>query len=395
MSDDIETETVASPEPITDINPKDLLHTGSTLLNLILTGNPHGGFLCGKYFFLVGDSQSGKTFLCMTCLAEATINPAFNNYRFIYDNIEDGMLMNTDELFSEEVADRMEPPATLNNKPVFSDTVENFYYNLDDALFAAGWDSKKRKLTGDPNARPFIYILDSQDALDSEAATAKFHAHKAATRKRKGREAGEPTEGDGKDEKVAGSYGDGKAKKHSEGLRHAIKGLTKTGSILIIVSQTRDNLNPYEPKKTRSGGKSLKFYACCEVWSSVVQQITKDVNDIKRKVGVRVKLESKKNRITGVLAEAEIDIYPSFGIDDMGTCVDYLVEEGFWEKASGAQLIKANGLDMTATREKIIRRIEKGNLEDKVRGLCGKCWAQVQAACALKRKNRYAKREPE
>jgi len=76
------------------LTAKDYLSTGSTLLNLACTGFPERGFIKGHYYFIVGDSTSGKTWLSLTCLAEASINPNFKNYRFIYDNAEDGALMN-------------------------------------------------------------------------------------------------------------------------------------------------------------------------------------------------------------------------------------------------------------------------------------------------------------
>jgi len=354
------------------INRKDLLSTGSTLLNLACTGDPSGGFLCGKYYFLVGDSASGKTFLSMTCFAEATINPRFKQHRLIYDNIEDGMLMDLDTLFNEEVADRVEPPSRNGDTPVYSDTIESFYYHLDDAI---------------DDGRPFIYVLDSMDALDSEAADKKFGLNKKAFRKKQARQRGEASEGE-KEEKVAGSYGDGKAKKNSEGMRKAMKGLRKTGSILIVLSQTRDDIGAqYAGTKTRAGGRALRFYATTEIWSSVAMQLKKNVNDIERKVGVRVKLAVRKNRITGKLADVETDIYPSFGIDDLGTCVDYLVEEGWWPQPK--QTINAKELGIEATRDKLIRVIEKRGAEKQVQAICGACWKAVDDACALKRKNRY------
>lgn len=344
----------------------DLLSTGSTLLNLANTGSPFGGFPKGKYFFIVGDSASGKTFLSMTCFAEAVANPSFAEYRLIYDNTEDGMLLDLDALFNEATADRVEPPAReKDGTPRYSETIEEFYYHLDDAV-AAG--------------RPFVYVLDSMDALDSEAAEKKFARHKKAHHRARG---DEPAE------KVAGSYGDGKAKLNSQGLRKALRGLREKGSILIIISQTRDDIGSMFPgAKTRAGGRALRFYATNEIWSKVVKTHTKDVLGKRRKLGVRVGLEVKKNRINGRLGYVEVDIYPDYGIDDLGSCVDYLVEEGYWPKEG--QTIECRGLDgLSGTREKVIRVIEKRNLEDTVRCLCGKCWAEVQAACALKRKNRY------
>ena len=84
----------------------------------------------------------------------------------------------------------------------------------------------------------------------------------------------------------------------------------------------------------------------------------------------------------------EIDIFPSFGIDDLGTCVDYLVEEGFWPCTK--LTIDAKGLNISGTREKIIRAIEKKGMAGKLRELCGQCWNEVESACDLQRKNRYA-----
>lgn len=349
--------------PVVAPTRKNLLSTGSTLLNLACSDNHHGGFLKGKYYFLVGDSASGKTFLSMTCFAEAVYHRRFKNYRLIYDNVEDGCLIDLASLFSEKVADKVEPPSVdEEGAPKYSSTIEEFYYHLDDA-------NKK--------GTPFIYVLDSMDALSSGAEINKFEEHKKAFQ-------------EGKDS--AGSYGDGKAKKNSEGLRKALAGIRSNGSILIILCQTRDNITGigYE-KKTRSGGRALKFYATMEIWSSIVGSIRKNVNGKDRQVGVKVRLQIKKNRITGKLQEATVPIYPSYGIDDLGSCVDYLLEEGYWETRKNT--IVAKGLNLEGTREKLIAKIEENKLEDEVRSLVGKCWKEVDQACSLKRKKRYTDEE--
>ena len=143
------------------LSSKDFLGTGSTLLNLACTGKPFCGFAKGKYYFIVGDSISGKTFLSLTCLAEADLNPNFDKYRFIFDNAEDGALMDIKKFFGLGVSNRIECPGVdkegYNRK--YSTTIEEFYYHVDDAI--------KR-------GRPFIYILDSMDSLSSEAEQDKF-----------------------------------------------------------------------------------------------------------------------------------------------------------------------------------------------------------------------------
>jgi len=54
------------------------LSTGSALLNLAISGQADVGMLPGYYYYFVGDSNSGKTWIARTCLAEATINTNYD-----------------------------------------------------------------------------------------------------------------------------------------------------------------------------------------------------------------------------------------------------------------------------------------------------------------------------
>ncbi len=333
------------------------LSTGCTLLNMALTGDPRRGFLTRHYYLLVGDSNSGKTFTSMTCFAEATQNEFFKNHRLIYDNIEDGMLMDVERLFGPEVERRLRPPAGSIEDPQFSETIEDFYYHVDDAI-------KKGK--------PFIYVLDSMDSLSSHDEQKKFDEQKTAHR------AGKTT---------AGSYGDGKAKKNSGNLRKVLAGLRKTDSILIIICQTRDNLTGWGDPKSRSGGKSLRFYATTEIWTTPIGQIKKTVRGKERKIGIKVGIQTKKNRITGKLHEVETSIIPTYGIDDIGSCIDYLCSEGWWKKIKDSSNIKAGEFG-TVSREKLVRIFDDGKFST-LRKEVAACWEAVEAACAIKRSARY------
>lgn len=333
------------------------LSTGSTLLNLACSGKQDGGLLPGRYYLLVGDSASGKTFLSMTCFAEAVINPAFRDYRLIYDNVEDGMLLDLAALFNKRTARRVLPPAGTRANPCYSTTVEEFYYHIDDAV---------------QKGKPFIYVLDSADALTSEAEDTRFEENKQAF---------------GRGREAKGSYGDGKAKLHSQGLRRALAGLRATRSILIILSQTRDNIGFGFETKTRSGGRALRFYATVEIWTSVAKKIKKEIKGKQRQIGVELLLQVKKNRITGKLPDVPAYIYPSYGIDDTGANVDYLCSEGWWKKKNG--VIQATELGLSAQREPLIKAIEAQGKIDELRKLVGQCWADIDSACALERSRRY------
>ena len=347
-----------SSEP--PVLPTDLLSTGSTLLNLACSGDRRGGFAKGKYHFLVGDSASGKTWLSLTCLAEASINPEFDNYRFIYDNAEDGALMDMERFFGSGVAERIESPSIdEDGLPDYSSTIEEFYFNVDDAI---------------QDQRPFIYILDSMDALSSANEQDKFQEEKEAIRKGK---------------TTTGSYGDGKAKKNSANLRKLMPHLRRSGSILIIINQTRDNLGFGFEKKTRSGGHALRFYATLEIWSSNKGKMKRTVRGKEREIGITAKIQVKKNRFTGRLRTVELPLYHSFGIDEVGSCVDFLVAEKHWKKTTK---IDAHDFDVSFSRDKLIAYIQEENLEGDLSEIVGEVWDSVEKECSVNRKFRYEKK---
>jgi len=333
------------------LKPEDFVSTGSTLLNLAITGSVDKGFFKGGYFHFVGDSTSGKTFLCMTVLAEAAKRGDFDDYDYIYDGTtENGALMDIRKFFGSKVDRRLQ----LEN----SETIEEMYYNLDERL---------------DRGKPFIKIVDSMDGLDSEADKAKFKKQKSAYKR-------------GKEE--AGSFGDGKAKKNSQTLRKMLKRLRQTGSILIVIGQTRDKLSMgYGDNRTTGGGRALKFYAQFQLWSSIHSHLIKKVNGKNRELGIISKIQVKKNRIKGRDRTAYVQIYNSYGIDDLGSCIDYLIAEGHWKGTK--EKVKAPEFDFSGPKSKLIRQIEKEGSEIELRAIVRKVWQAIEDACSIKRKARY------
>lgn len=329
--------------------------SGSTLLNLACTDTPDCCFSKGGYYYLVGDSTSGKTWTSLTCFAEACQNPAFKGYRLILDDVEGGAQMDIEHYFGKEVDKRMER--------VCSRTIQKFYYHMQDAI---------------EQGDPFIYVLDSQDALDSASSKKKFKEQRQASEK---------------GEKETGSFGDGKAKYHSENIRWVLSGLRKTKSILIIIGQTRDNLGMGFEKKTRSGGKALRFYANLEIWTSVKGKIKKFVRDKDRTIGAQCLAEVKKNRVTGKIGKDRsvlVPIYYDLGIDDVGSCVDFLIAEKHWGKAKESKSVyDATDIWFEGKRDEIIAYIEEEDLEQKVKQITAQVWKEIENECLSNRKKRY------
>lgn len=330
--------------------PSDYVSTGSTLLNCACSGNPFWGYAKGFYYFIVGDHSSGKTFLTLTCLAEAARNRAFDDFRFIYNpTSEDGAQMDIAKFFGKRVAQRLEYRPT--------DTLEEFYDEIE-RLGELG---------------PFIYILDSESGLTSEDEDEKADENRA--RREKGSE-------------TKGEIGVAKAKKHSAGMRRACRTIRKTRSILLVLSQTRDKVGVFfgDPK-TRGGGRALSFYSTLEMWSSVKNKITRKVRGKDRVIGTTSRIKFRRNRFCGFEDDVLVDHYKDTGFDDIGSCIDFLVEEKHWKEVNG--IIMAKDFRFNGTREAVIAFIEAKNYEKDLSLIVGQVWKQIQEACIIERKQRY------
>lgn len=330
----------------------DFVSSGSVNLNLAMTGKPTRGFGKGSYTLLVGDSHAGKTMIALTAMAEAANNPEFDNYQLVYDaTTEDGAQMDIAKMFGSKLASRL--------KIVRSSTAEEFYYRADSFV-------KKG---------PMFLVCDSENGLDSEAATDKFEQNKKAHEQ-------------GKEEK--GSYGDGKAKIHSSSLRRLCGDVKRNGSILIITSQTRDNIDPMSfETKTRSGGRALKFYAQVEPWMAVKKKLTVTVNGKARQIGIIASIQVKKSRWTGKVRTADVIIYYSVGVDDVGSMIHFLIEEGHWT-GSGVK-VAAPEFGFNGSINKLVETIQEDDslLVKKLTGIVFDVWNEIESKCEVKRKSRY------
>ena len=143
----------------------------------------------------------------------------------------------------------------------------------------------------------------------------------------------------------------------------------------------------FDPKSTSAGGRALKFYATWQLWSSPGQSITKVVNGQKRQLGMTSRISIKKNRLTGKEWTVEVPIYHSYGIDDIGSCFDFLVKEKAWSETDGA--LKAPLFDFSGKREALIKKIETECLHLDLIEEVTDVWRSIEEACQVSRKARY------
>lgn len=362
-------ERLTTPVPrVPPVPPEDFLSTGSTMLNVALSGHADRGVPAGTYLYLVGDSGSAKTWISLNLFAEATRNKRFAKHRFIYDAPENGALMDVPGYFGAATAKRITPPRGTKSDPKCSETVQELYYNIDDAL----------------DKGPCIYVDDSMDGLDADADYDQFQKEKKAHNS--------GTE-------VRGSYGMQKAKTNSKNINRVVQRLRNTGSVLVIISQTRDRIGgPVPGLKTRSGGRALKFYSHVEVWLSVKKPLARNYHGKRREYGSLISVDVTKNRISGWEGKLEIPFVKGYGIDDVGGMVRYLIDE---RRASG-WIVKGRGADadeggtVTAPEfgfegkeEDLVQHVIAGDDVRVLQLMCARVWRDIADAVRPVRPPRY------
>ena len=343
------------------------IDTGSTLLNLALSDNVRGGFLVGRVHNLIGDSSSGKTFVALTSMACAANNPAFKKMELIFDDAESADSFDKDRLFGESTSKKIKQPYRYQVKSKSSkkktkvhgssETLEDFELNA----FACVEQGS------------CYYVLDSFDAISDESEK------KVAKERREAIEKGK---------EAKGTYGMSKQKGVSSFLRRVVSVLKKTKSTFLIISQTRANISPmaFAPK-TRSGGKALKFYSTTEIWMAEAGKITKTVGGKTVAIGIRTKVKITKNKVTGKYREVSFPIYYSYGIDDIGSCIDYLVGMKKLKKSGNSILVPK--WKFKGTKDSLIKHIETNDKYEALRDMVQKAWDEFEDKVNVKRKPRF------
>lgn len=330
---------------------EDLLPTGSTLLNCACSDNPLGGYALGTVVIGIGDSSSGKSFLMLTSLAEACTLPRFDEYDMYYDDAEAAFAFDAKKLFGERFIGRV--------KMLSSDTVQQFYGHMVQAL---------------NNKKPFIYILDSYDFLSEEAEKDRSEVTRKKTYGEKLTK---------KEQTSKGGYKTEKVRVFAEVFRRCRRELADTKSLFIVIFQTIDAINAQFVSKTRRGGNAPKFAASHELWMRVIDSYS----DKGLEIGVDSGVKIKKNKITGKVREVSFPIYYDYGIDDIRSCVEFLVEQEYWTLEK--RTINCHHFNFKGTLDKVIAHIENNALEDELRRHTGRCWVEREESVKINRKRRF------
>ena len=366
LTQQVEAEAEKKAERPKPIDISLLIPSGITLLNCACSDDPAGAFVLGQIVTLPGGSVSGKTMEVLTMLAECCADKRFDEYDLFHDDGEEAVSgIDIPYLFGHLLAERMKPSAFDEEaqEPIPSETIQDFKGRI----LRLCKDSKK----------PFIYILDSLDSLTTVEEVEK--EYKKAIAAAKSAEAVA---------ELKGSYKTEKAKHVGEALRMIRSKLKKTKSALFIVQQIRANIGKtFGKETTTSGGLAPFYYSFHQVWMTKIQNHTRTVGGIKKKIGSRTKAEVTKNKLNGKMQEVEFDIYYDYGIDDVAANVDFLVGCKWWGKEK--ETIIAHDLNMKAGRSGLIEKIENERAEKELQKIVGKAWLEVEESMRINRSRRF------
>lgn len=286
---------------------KEFARTGCLLMDLMIGGGEGLGVPYGTGLNLVGCAGSGKSMIGNEIVAaEYHLGGKKDNLKWQYEDVERGNRFDTEKLYGIDIVGKN----VMEGAP---DTVQDL-----DARHSLFLEKLGKKDYG-------IYVLDSLDLLRDQERKERQEERKNAYEKGKGFD--------------KGTFGMGTARFLSqEFFRNHVGSIADKNSLLIFISQARQNLDPMSFKKwTQSGGNALYHFMTTTVWFSRVNTLKND----NLAIGGVFKAKIEKARHPRPFRECIFTFYFDHGIDDIGTSLDYLFD---LRGKNGLHLVSANNI---------------------------------------------------
>jgi len=332
----INSAKVSSPQKYDGVFLGNNISTGSTLLDLAISGGRvrGGGLPGGILVEIFGPSGSGKTVLLSEIAGDI--------------QRKGGKVMFND------------PEARLNPQfsRMFGLKLEEGIYTRPDTVTEVFKAVREWEPGGDETTIHGI-MADSLAALSTDLEM-------------------EAKEGD--------KMGMRRAKEFSEELRKTCRILAKKNYLMVCSNQIRQNIDagPYGQKYTSPGGEAIAFYSSLRLRTKILNKIKKEkkVNgkDIKRVIGVEIEVEVFKSSIWKPYHVAPVTILFDYGIDDIRQNLQFL------KTYSGKSTYTLNGESLGNSIEAAIEKIEGENREEELRQEVILLWNRIEHQFESQRK---------
>jgi RecA/RadA recombinase len=342
-------DAVAAMPSTTALSSPDL-SLGCDVMDLHVSGQIGKSVSPGMFVWLHGDSGSGKSFHAKMLMAEAANSPLYADHRCVIFDGENGSNFNCEKFFGSKLAAKLEA--------MEAKSLDHLYDALDEII-----------------KTPSVIVVDSFEAWLPASAIKKI---------------GDDSKKRAEDKDPDGSYAMEHGKIHSNRLRLLVPKLVKTNSILIGISQHRDNVqkaNPYSPKDVVPGGRAIKFWAHVELETKLKTKIEREINGKKVQIGDDVSVKVHKNRVNGMKLIFDEEFYPTHGIDNIGSSLKWLVDNKYI--TGGRYKIPELFGEKTYYREELISRIEAEDKEAQLQDLLTASFTDYMSQMQVIRKNRY------
>ena len=257
--------------------------TGSTLLDLAISNNPHGGFAAGRIAEINGLEGSGKSLIGAHALASTQRKDGLAVYIDTESSVSAEFLqaigINTDSMLY-----------------IHLETVEDVFDTIETIVTKIRESSKDKLVT---------ILVDSLAAASTKVEMdADFDKDGWAT---------------------------AKAIIISKDMRKITNLIARQKVCLIFTNQLRQKLGVmFGDPWTTSGGKALPFHASTRIRLKNMGQI-KDTK--KNTIGIKIRAQVIKNRLGPPLRSAEFPLFFDKGIDDFGSWLNIMKDHKLVKQA--------------------------------------------------------------
>lgn len=328
------TSTPVKKKPELEGNTDLMISTGSTLLDLAISGGRirGGGIPGGIMVEIFGPAGSGKTVLL--CEAAGYIQRKGGDVMF------------------------HDPEARLNQQfaQIFDMKIQANDYSTPDTIpevFSAirKWEPHGKGVNG--------IMADSLAALSTNLEMSNEEGDKMGMRR---------------------------AKEFSEELRKTARILTHNNHLLICSNQIRETMNTIGPKYKSPGGEALAFYASLRLRTQLDKKIKKTKTiaekEVDRIVGITINVDVHKSSVWKPHRSAPVTIIFDYGIDDIRENLQFVKR---FTKAT-TYIIGENKLDRSL--EKSIAMVEDENLEGDLKEQVIDLWEEIESKFESDRKKK-------
>lgn len=328
VQDKVKNAQVKKEKPKLDGNIEMMISTGSTLLDLAISGGRvrGGGIPAGIMVEIFGPSSTGKTVL----LTEIAGNVQNQNGSVMFHDPEARLNAQFAQLFGFEL-----------------NSAEYSRPNLVPEVFQAirAWEPE------DPKAINGIFA-DSLAALSTDMEMGSEEGDKMGGRR---------------------------AKEFSQELRRTCRMLANKNYLLVCSNQIRDTMATVGPKTTSPGGKAINFYSSLRLKTDFAYQGAKMYKEkthagkvVKKVVGINIDVEVFKSTVWKPLGTAPVTIIFDYGIDDVRQNLQYVKKY----TDSTTYVLGEDKLDKGL--DKSIAIIEDEDLEDVLREEVIDLWEVIE-----------------